>query len=199
MTGYMQGGKTKRYNLDDYPTPKNVGEVVRDFIFSNREVDPVHDFFLEPFVGTGSLVRTFRESDTFRETHWTGIEKNEGYYDAASLVCEDVLIGDSLSMEWPPCHIITNPPFCDLDAVWSKCSNHRSQHWKLAAIFMPVAWWSAEKRRHYTRPDVILSLGWRPVFRDKTGPAHKGSQDFIWAVLFEEPSRETLWRRVEKP
>jgi hypothetical protein len=45
----------------------------------------------------------------------------------------------------------------------------------------------------------MLALGWRPAFHEKTGPAHKGAQDFIWAVLLPAPCRRTTWARLEKP
>lgn len=33
----------------------------------------------------------------------------------------------------------------------------------------------------------------------KDGPAHKGSQDFVWSLLAPVPQPFTRWERVKKP
>lgn len=86
-----------------------------------------------------------------------------------------------------------------LDDLWSVASGHREKHGVWVAVFTPVAWWNAEKRRGYVRPDFLLSLGWRPSFRSKLGAGHKGSQDFAWSILAPVAQTQTIWLREEKP
>jgi hypothetical protein len=124
-------------------------------------------FFYEPFAGYGAIVSEFRCSSQFREFRWFGSEINLNYENDLLLVCDDVRIADCFDIEWPDSHIVTNPPFRRLDELWPLCSKHRDRFGKSVSVFMPVAWWNAEKRQAYIRPDIILSLGWRPVFRKK--------------------------------
>lgn len=81
--------------------------------------------------------------------------------------------GDSRGLTWLNAHVLANPPFCYLDDFWPIGSEHR--------------------------PDHVLQLGWRPCFRSKAGPAHKGSQDFMWSILAPNPVKTSTWERLDKP
>ena len=155
------------------------------------------DSFLDPAAGSGHLIEGMR--DVRGEPHWSAIEIDASHEAALDLCAEDCTIGDALSAVWPAVAVVANPPFNQLDAFWARIADHRRRHAVWCAALTPVAWWNAEKRRDVTRPDFMVALGWRPTFHPKNGPAHKGSQDFCWAVL--APTRRPLcrWERVEKP
>src|SRR5688572_17002966 len=149
---------------------------------------------LGPAAGDGALIAACPG------VRWTGIEIDaQRATKLRGMQAIEVLEGDALCMPWPDANVISNPPFCLLDAFWCAAARHRAERKRWTALFCPVAWFSAEKRREYVRPDHILQLGWRPVFRrEKTGPGHKGSQDFVWNILAPKPSRVTTWERMPR-
>lgn len=191
--------RTVRDAFDFYPTPHNVGRVLREWWASEGVTFGERDQFLDPAAGEGDLVRAMRDSDDIGPTFWHAFELRASCEDALEDVAENVAIVDALATEWPFAHVVANPPFALLDAFWSRIAEHRARHRVWCAVLTPVAWWNAEKRRGYVRPDVLLALGWRPTFRAKAGPAHKGSQDFAWSILAPTAKPFTEWRRVEKP
>lgn len=194
---------TPREALDFYPTPHDVTHVLARWWTEKRPAGEVYpgpnliDRFLDPAGGSGAIVEALR--DFYPESHFSAIEIAESRFEAIDLMVENPIHGDALAIEWPDAHVVANPPFAMLDQFWQKATRHRSEFRRWCAVFTPVAWWNAEKRAAYERPDYILSLGWRPAFRDKAGPAHKGSQDFCWSLLAPNPEQRTTWQRVEKP
>lgn len=188
----MKRGETQspRENLDFYPTPEDVTLVVWEWLRARGVSGPM----LDPAAGDGALIAACSG------VPWTGIELDPARAaQLRALPSLDVIEGDALALSWPDSHVIANPPFSLLDAFWCAAACHRAALKRWAAIFCPVAWFSAEKRREYVRPDHILQLGWRPVFRrTKTGPGHKGSQDFVWNILAPEPLASTTWERVNR-
>lgn len=190
--------KTKRDALDFYPTPRDVVAVVREFMVAEfRLTDALP--FLDPAAGEGHLIAGMRDDERIGSAHWSAIEIHADRADALEMVAENVIHADALATDWPGAVVVANPPFSLLDEFWSRVSAHRARHGVPCAVLTPVAWWNAEKRASYTRPDVLLSLGWRPSFRAQNGPAHKGSQDFAWSILAPSPCLFTRWMRVEKP
>ncbi len=188
---------TPRRPLDYYPTPANVTAVLRDWLRDQRGAPLATDRFLDPAAGDGMIVDAMR--DVWGESFWHAIEINSAHCDALDGLCEDVTIADATSTAWPCAHVVANPPFALLDRFWCMASEHRAKHCVWVAMLTPVAWWNAESRRAHVRPDHILSLGWRPSFHRKDGPAHKGSQDFCWAVMSPVALPFCEWRRLEKP
>lgn len=176
--------KTPRRPLDFYPTPQGPICALR------RVLDGIWDgeTAFDPAAGEGHLLAGLGA----RLTHGIEIDPDratKGAFDCA----------DALSVEWPDMDLFANPPFGLLDRFWLRVQAHREEYRRLCAVFTPVAWWSAEKRRSYATPDIFAQLGWRPTFHRKDGPAHKGSQDFCWSILLPEPSDRTEWIRLEKP
>jgi hypothetical protein len=201
MSGYMGGGATERRALDFYPTPASATVALREWLLeaklvSGWSVPPM----LDPAAGDGAIIRAMREGFRLGEAFWHAIEIDGAHEDALEGVAEDVRIGDALALdEWPDALVVANPPFGRLDEFWVRTAAHRRKAARVCAVFMPVAWWSAEKRRGYVRPDHVLQLGWRPTFVGQSGPAHKGSQDFVWAVLAPSLQASATWTRLEKP
>lgn len=185
--------KTPRWSSDYYPTPRAVGVAIGRWLLARGDS---FDAFLDPAAGSGHLIEGMR--DVFGESHWHAIEIDRQHERDLELCSEVHEIGDALTSVWPAVPVVANPPFNQLDAFWSRISEHRRRHAVWCAALTPVAWWNAEKRREATRPDFIVSLGWRPTFHPKNGPAHKGSQDFLWAVLAPHAQPTCQWERVEK-
>lgn len=188
---------TPRRALDFYPTPAPVARVLYDFLKAQGLESSAA--FLDPAAGNGALIHAGR--DVWPEAHWSAIEIDPQHRDALELVAEDVVIDDALAVDWPRDTVIpSNPPFRLLDDFWRRIADHRAAYSTWCAVFHPVAWWSAEKRRGLVaKPDVILTLGWRPKFHEQAGPAHKPMQDFAWSVLAPVASPTTTWLRVERP
>lgn len=195
----VSGAKTRRHPLDFYPTPEPAVAVCRDWLLATDPGIRDRPVFLDPAAGAGAIIRAMREGAGLGESFWHAIEMSGSHLDALEDVAEDPVIADALSVPWPPAHVVANPPFGLLDAFWTKAVANRDEVGAWGAIFMPVAWWNAEKRRGYTPPDYKLALGWRPVFRERAGAGHKGSQDFEWAVLAPRRTGRTEWLRLEKP
>ena len=189
--------RTVRDPLDFYPTPTNVTEVFRGWLASHSDAPSEASTFLDPAAGDGHLIRAMR--GVWGASRWTAIEIDPVRANACLAVADKVIIGDALEVDWPAGHVVMNPPFSRLDEFWQVASQHREDHGMWVAALTPVAWWSAEKRRRYVRPDYMIALGWRPSFRSQTGAGHKGSQDFCWSVLAPEPQTQTIWTREEKP
>jgi hypothetical protein len=137
--------------------------------------------------------------EVWGESFWHAIEIDHARAEVAESHAESVVTANALHTEWPAAHVIMNPPFSLLDEMWKIAAGHRERHGVWVAAFTPVAWWNAEKRASYVRPDYIIALGWRPVFRSKLGAGHKGSQDFAWSILAPVAQPQTLWMREEKP
>lgn len=192
----MTPATTPRRPLDFYPTPANVTTALHKWCAPRGLF---RGACLDPCAGDGAIIRASREMPGLGEAHWSAIEINPEHELELELVCEDVEIRDALDndLRWPRLDVIANPPFGLLDKFWTRAAAHKGRH--AVAMLIPVAWWNAEKRARYHRPDAILALGWRPSFVQKNGPAHKGSQDFAWCVLFPEASPVTEWHRIEKP
>lgn len=193
----MKKRRTKRDVLDFYPTPPEVTAVLRDWLAAQPNAPEPTASFLDPAAGEGHIVSSMRVK--WPASFWHAIEIDPTRAGFAQAVAENVVVGDALREPWPDAHAVMNPPFRRLDDFWLESLAHRALRRKWAAVFTPVAWWNAEKRAHYPRPDFIIALGWRPVFRRQDGPAHKGSQDFAWSVLAPEPQPQTIWMRKEKP
>lgn len=187
--------KTPRRPLDFYPTPEEVVFVFRDWLTCQGDDTPyVEDAFLDPTAGAGAIIDAMCEVWAV----WIAMDIDESRLDRLSMIAT-VTIGDSTNLQWPRAHVVQNPPFGLLDIYWSLASHHRSKYRVWCATLTPVAWWNAEKRSNYVRPDYLLALGWRPSFHPKIGPAHKGSQDFCWSVLAPQPRDRCEWIRLEKP
>lgn len=196
MRARLAEGNTRRRESDFYPTPENATAVLRDWLVLQR-MTATH--LCDPAAGDGAIIHAMRERQEFAESHWHAIEIDAAHADALEEVAEAVTIADSLCETWQAAAIVVNPPFSQLDAFWLKAAHHRNTIGAWVAMFVPVAWWCAERRRDYTRPDFVLPLGWRPTFHPKEGPAHKGMQDFAWCVLDCLPRTTTVWERLEKP
>lgn len=188
--------KTPRDPLDFYPTPLEVTGTFRDWLSLQPGAPGLEDSFLDPAGGEGHIVKAMR--DVWGEAFWHAIEIDTARAKSLERVCENVIVGDLRNVKWPAAHVVANPPFSVLDETWQAAARHRAEHGVWCAVFTPVAWWSAEKRRDYVRPDFLLALGWRPVFRRQMGAGHKGSQDFAWAVLSPAAQPNTIWKRFER-
>jgi hypothetical protein len=188
--------KTARKEFDFYPTPRSAARVVFDFL-ARQDIEECPSM-LDPAAGDGALIRAGR--DWRPEAHWSAIEIDGRHEGVLEEHAEFVQIDNALTCEWPwDTHVVANPPFRELDDFWVKLSEHRVRHATWCAMFHPVAWWSAEKRRHLAvRPDIMLALGWRPKFHPQAGAAHKPMQDFAWSVLAPVAERCTRWERVER-
>jgi hypothetical protein len=193
-----QPARTKREALDYYPTPRIVTHVVARWLVDAGALRG-DVACLDPAGGVGDLILGVRDVPPMATSRWHAIEIDATRARQLEDVADDVIVGDALSVEWPRAMVLSNPPFSLLDAFWLRMAEHCLRHRTWGAMFTPVAWWNAEKRASYRRPDVILNLGWRPSFRPQEGPAHKGSQDFCWSILAPEPRATTHWHRVEKP
>lgn len=158
------------------------------------------DLFVDPAAGDGAIIHSWKAGGPWARASWVAIEIDESRATALHAIDGTrTIIGNATERDWPPGHVVANPPFRSLDEFWLATADHRARHGVWCAVFGPVPWWSAEKRRDYTRPDHIIQLGWRPVFRPQAGPAHKGAQDFAWWILYPEASSTTTWERVERP
>lgn len=193
----MNAAKTERATLDFYPTPAPAVAVLRDWLAAQPHAPGDTDAFLDPAAGDGHIVHAMR--DVWGESFWHALEIDGARIGALEDCAENPVAADALFAEWPAAHVVANPPFRLLDDFWEKISRHRERHLVWCAAFTPCAWWHAEKRSRIVRPDYLLALGWRPVFRGQSGPGHKGSQDFVWAVLAPEARPLTVWSRHEKP
>lgn len=198
MSGYMGAGSTPRRPLDFYPTPRPVTWALARWLNTQPGAPGPRDSFLDPAAGTGELIEGMRDG-AWGEAHYRAIDIDPSRAAILDEIAEWSTIGDALDAEWHEAHVVENPSFGLLDAFWIKTAEHRARHRVWCAALTPVAWWNAEKRAGYTRPDFMLALGWRPTFHGKTGPAHKGSQDFAWSVLAPTPRRSCEWVRLEKP
>ena len=201
--GYMthatkNGARTARSPLDFYPTPSEVTAVLRDWLANHPGRPGLEDQFLDPAAGEGHIIRAMR-SVVWGESFWHAIELEPSRALACEDVAENVVCADALEVDWPVAHSIMNPPFSLLDEMWERASRQRDQHGVWVAALTPVAWWNAEKRHATPRPDHLIALGWRPVFRQRAGAAHKGSQDFAWSILEPCPTGQTTWQRAERP
>lgn len=196
----MTPSKTLRDPLDFYPTPSLVTGVLASWLEGRVGAPRTTGRFLDPAAGDGALIAAFRTSERWREAHWSAIELDPARADACETVAEDVTVGDALNVDWTAgAAVMANPPFRLLDGFWLRALQHRAEHHVWVAMLTPVAWWNAEKRSAYRKPDHLLALGWRPTFRLQNGPAHKGSQDFAWAVLEPIPLSFTTWHHMPKP
>lgn len=193
-----RSGKTPRDRLDFYPTPAEVAQALHEWLCSEAPGLNSESPFLDPAAGDGALIEGMRSGE-LSECHWSAIEVDPRHEERLELVAENVEIADAISTEWPAAHVVANPPFRLLDQFWRLAADHRNRFGSWCAVFAPVAWFSAEKRSGFERPDYVLQLGWRPVFRPQSGPAHKGSQDFAWLVLAPARLRRAVWQRLEKP
>lgn len=181
----MPRAKTPRRPLDFYPTPASATHALLSLLEGLWDGATAFD----PAAGEGDLLGALGATQT------AGIELDPERAQRAGVPC-----GDGLALDYPDMDLITNPPFGLLDAFWLRVQTHRLRNRRLCAVLTPVAWWSAEKRRAYEKPDLIGQLGWRPTFHPKIGDGgHKGSQDFCWSVLLPEPTAVTQWVRLEKP
>lgn len=186
--------KTERDPLDFYPTPAPVTAVLRDWlVHNNGGVLPYT--WLDPAAGDGALIRVLCPLVACR----IGIELHLGRAAFLSSVVGRAIHGDALKIEWPHAHVAENPPFSLLDDFWQKTTIHRARWGVWCAALTPVAWWHAEKRASYVRPDYKLALGWRPSFRTAPGAKPKSMQDYEWSVLAPVPQPFTRWERLEKP
>ncbi len=188
-----KGTKSQRSPLDFYPTPSNVTHVAMRWLLNAGMRGPM----LDPAAGEGDLISAAR--DLQPEEHWSAIEINDNCASKLEMVAENVIIADARKVQWPSANVLSNPPFSLLDDFWNRACVARREIGCWVGMLAPVAWFSAEKRSGYVKPDAILQLGWRPVFRvGKIGPAHKGSQDFVWLVLRPVPQVTATWERFEK-
>lgn len=190
-------GKTARANLDFYPTPRPVAQVLANWFENSNDATGLN--WLDPAAGDGALIKGMRDNEIFTEQDWSAIEINELHRSELELVSENVVTGDALKVEWPDASVVANPPFFLLEQFWEKAVEHRVMFEAWCAVLTPVAWWQAERRAHFVQPDVMLALNWRPTFRKRNGAGHKGSQDFVWAILAPRRWPWTRYYRVRKP
>lgn len=189
---------TERDPLDFYPTPFDVLAALAAWIHMRPGCPGPSANMLDPAAGEGAIVSAMRGLG-WGEAHWSAIEIHPRRFELVSALAEHPVRGDALTVDWHQAHVVMNPPFGLLDAFWAKAVRHRDAHGVWVACLTPVAWWCAEKRANYTEPDHILALKWRPSFRAKCGPAHKGSQDFCWSVLAPDRAPHCTWERLPKP
>lgn len=186
--------KEPRAEHDFYPTPPDVTHALREWLLAHAGIAAEQEW-LDPAAGNGDLIREMApigaswsaiEIDAQRETTLRDV--------AQTYICDALVYG------WPVgTHIAANPPFNLLDDFWQRIALHRRQHGVWCAVLTPVAWWHAERRREYVRPDFMLALGWRPSFMQREGKDVRGMQDMVWCVLAPERHDVTTWTRLEKP
>lgn len=184
--------------LDYYPTPEPVSRALCDWLVMNAQLDN-EDPLIDPAAGDGAIIRAFRQDSRISETHWSAIELDPEHQDSLDYVAQFVMIGDALQLDWYSAHVVANPPFSKLDEFWQRIAMHRETYHRWCACLMPSAWWHAQKRRDYVRPDYMLALGWRPSFITERGLSRNGTQDYAWCVLAPHAQPFTRWERIEKP
>jgi len=188
----------ERKTLDYYATPPSVSLALRDWMVANTLLNS-NDPFLDPSAGDGAIIRAFRDASRLSEAHWSAIEIDSSHLGSLQETAHRVFIADALATDWFPANVIANPPFRGLDQFWQKIARHRATYKKWCACLVPTAWWHAQKRREYVRPDFILALGWRPSFLLDGGRPRNGTQDYSWCVLAPREKSITRWERIEKP
>lgn len=193
--------KTERDPLDFYPTPEPVTAVLRDWLARQGAGKLPAGSWLDPAAGEGAIIRAMQPLTG--ERSWYAVELSGPRFETLiadeGLAWRGAFCRDALVFEWPSAHVVENPPFFLLDEFWKKTAAHRAKHGVWCAALTPVAWWHAEKRAAYVRPDYKLALGWRPSFRTAPGAKPKSMQDYEWSVLAPTPMPFTRWERLEKP
>tara|TARA_Y100001963_G_scaffold160228_2_gene269234 strand:+ start:2742 stop:3314 length:573 start_codon:yes stop_codon:yes gene_type:complete len=97
---------------------------------------------------------------------------------------ELVDLEDSLSSEWPPVHVIANPPFGKLLVRFmSKIHAHCRKHKVFGAVLVPAPWWGESKRAQMWRPDFLVWITGRMQFKltESTVPT-----THVWSVFMPE-------------
>lgn len=189
-----------RTNRDFYPTPPCAAMAFGEWLRGARSLE--QKLWCDPAAGFGTLLE------------WAGIPRENRR--ALELGTEPFLLEelgkrvspehavtgvDALVAMWPDdCHIIANPPFCDLEEFVRRGVAHHERIMAtdvrhVLAVLTPVGFWHSKSRLDIADPNHVLALTWRPDFlRADTGTF----QDFVWAV-WGIGKVKTRWHRLERP
>lgn len=176
---------TERIEHDYYPTPPDVVEALRRQLRAKLPWVMPDGFpfrqqaFLDPAAGAGTMLHWLEIDHANRHAIEirTDLDDMLGRFVAPQQTRTGV---DALNIDWPPAHIVCNPPFKLLDAFVRKALNHICDHrTSIAAILMPTQWMQAQRREWFPTPNYFWPLRWRPRFRPGSGNA---MHDVAWAV-----------------
>lgn len=164
-------GKSKRRELDFYPTPKNVTRALMKFMFNQSHFHLMTNIW-EPACGDGSMSDVINEfcpvfsSDLRKTEYGVGgidfLEYSRSGFDA----------------------IVTNPPFNLSDQFIRKATKEVP----IVCMLLKSQYWHAKKRYDLfckNPPAYILPLMWRPDFLEherKGGKKGSPTMEVSWSV-----------------
>lgn len=210
---------TARHPMDCYVTPPCAALAIRSWM-ENRFADH-HGLFatpdvLDPFAGPGFLLMV--GAPLLSECHAFDLDDRWLPELRRRVDPMNIRVGrDSLGMDWnvrgARPHILTNNPYGLTVEAIEKARDHAYTHRRYAALLLRVDFWH-HRSRAALRPDVKLSLEWRPKFayrqerrRDASGqmvPTGKlvlGSDmsAYAWGIWTPERTGATREEYVAKP
>ncbi len=207
---------TARHPMDCYVTPACAGIAIRHHLMASPSI--AHHPILDPFAGPGFLLQT--GAPIGRRTYAHDLDTRWEPELRKRVSPLNIRLGrDSLAMDWSvrggerP-HILSNNPYGVTVESIEKARDHAYTHGRYAALLLRVDFWH-HKSRARLRPDIKLSLEWRPKFayreerkRDKatglmvpTGRLVLGSDmsAYAWGIWLPEPTGDTREIYVAKP
>lgn len=167
----------RRSEADFYPTPKDVTQVLLDFLDL-----PKHTMIWEPACGELDMVNVMKEN-------------------GHSVIATDLSFGQDFLKEplyncdW----IITNPPFSVSDKFVERCAKHG----KPFALLLKSQYWHAKKRYDLFKsvtPAYVCPLTWRPDFLFKKHEKRSAPlMDVMWCIWFPPYNQNTMYIPMNKP
>lgn len=175
-------GKTKRRELDFYPTPPECTEALIEFI-GYREGQRV----LEPACGDGAISKVLL-SKKLMVLSSDIADRSYGFSNVDFLQMDDNKWFD---------FIITNPPFNKSEEFILKALPMA----RTVCMLMKCQYWHSKKRlKLFTEhpPAFILPLTWRPNFMFDTLKKSSPTMDVSWTVWIKGTTR-TIYQPLSKP
>lgn len=171
-------GKSKRRELDYYPTPKEVTIALMDFLNM-----PIGSVIWEPACGEYAMSKVI-----------------ESY--GHKVISTDIMYGDDYLKTTNSCQaIITNPPFEQAEQFIRKSVKEA----QLVAMLLKSQYWHAAKRFHLFKecpPAYVLPLTWRPDFLEherENGKKGAPTMEVMWTVWETTCQHETIYKPLSKP
>jgi len=191
-------GKTKRRELDFYPTPKNITHALMDFLY--KECDSFFDEDIhvwEPACGNGQMVEVINSYGN--RVYGTDIN-DYGFADPVYGNYPVDFLKQDLQGHYDA--IITNPPF-DLSEQFIRTAISRA---RIVCMLFKSQYWHAKSRYalfNEFKPRYVLPLTWRPDFYehlrmpgDKT-PAP--TMEVAWTIWTKGNNQITQYIPLLKP
>jgi type I restriction-modification system DNA methylase subunit len=165
------GDKSKRRELDFYPTPPDATHALMKFLTENKIIQE-DSLVWEPACGNGAMSKVIQEYVT--DVYSTDLRHTDFGHGGK----------DFMSSTFDCDAVITNPPF----NISEEFIKHSLKQAPVVAMLLKSQYWHAQKRIklfNETKPAFVLPLTWRPDFLfDQRENGVKGSptMEVLWTV-----------------